>query len=294
MKTIKVKTPAKINLTLEILNKREDGYHNIQSIMQAVNLYDILTITVDDIQEENIIEISGNNPLIPYDSSNLAYKSVDRYLNRAGITNKKIDICIEKHIPVAAGLAGGSSNAAGVLFGLNMIFDDLLEMSVLDELAAQMGSDINFCLHGGTQLTTSRGEILQKIPTPAMNIIIVKPDDLCISTKEAYTKFSELEYKPEARNPDVMINAIKENNIEKIALLLNNHLEEAVLDNYPQVLDAKDKLIAKGCLNAVMSGSGPSVFGIYTEQIDFSELKKVYKDVFEVTAVDKGVSPEKF
>ncbi|OGI19554.1 MAG: 4-(cytidine 5'-diphospho)-2-C-methyl-D-erythritol kinase [Candidatus Melainabacteria bacterium RIFOXYA12_FULL_32_12] len=289
MKTIKIKTPAKINLTLEILEKRKDGYHNIQSIMQTVSLYDFLTITVDENDDhDNIIDISGNNPLIPYDESNLAYISAEKYLKKSGIISKKVSIFIEKHIPIAAGLAGGSSNAAGVLYGLNEIFGKILDNELLSVLASQIGADVNFCLYGGTQLATLKGEKLKKLPTPDLNIIIVKPKDLFISAKEAYDKYSKLSNKPENKNTEAMIEAIKENNTQKIASLLNNTLEAAILNDYPVIKDIKAHLIKKGCLNAVMSGSGPSVFAICDKSIDLSELKKVYDEVYEVSIVSHG------
>ena len=291
MKTIKIKTPAKINLTLEVLDKRPDEYHNIQSIMQAVSLYDYLTITVEDIEDhDNVIEISGNNSIIPYDKSNLAYISAQKFLEKTGIIRAKVSIYLEKNIPVAAGLAGGSSNAAGVLFGLNELLGKILDTELLSVLASQIGADVNFCLHGGTQLATLKGEKLQKIATPDLNIIIVKPKDLFISAKEAYVKYSKLDNKPETRNTELMIEAIKENNAKKIAVLLNNGLEAAILDDYPVIKGIKSYLIEKGCLNALMSGSGPSVFAIYDKSIDLSEIKKVYDEVFEVSTISSGVT----
>lgn len=288
MRTIKVKTPAKINLTLEILVKRADGYHNIQSVMQTVSLFDYITIQMaEDI--ETSIEISGTSPVIPYDQSNLAYVSAVKFLEKAGITDKKINIYIEKYIPVAAGLAGGSSNAAGVLYGLNEIFERPLTNEQLSELASEIGADVNFCLHGGTQLATSKGEVLKKLNTPKLNIIIVKPLNLYISAKEAYEKYSKLEKKPQIHSTELMIDAINQDNEEKLALLLNNDLEEPILRDYPVIAEIKNYLIEKGCLNAMMSGSGPSVFAIYNKSIDLSELRKVYKEVFEVSTIRYGV-----
>ena len=284
---VQAKTPAKINLTLEIVKKREDGFHEINSIMQAVNLYDILTISIDDqLQRENLIQISGDNPEIPYDSTNLAYKSAELFLNKAEISNKKISIHLEKKIPVAAGLAGGSSNAAGVLLSLNSLYNDILDTETINDLASKLGSDINFCLWGGTQIASSRGEILTRIKTPELNIIIVKPSDLFISAKDAYEKYSGLDPKPEFQNPALILKAINENNPEKIACLLHNALEDAILPDYSKILDIKNKLIAAGCINSMMSGSGSSVFGIYKNTPDF-----YFKNagVFKAVTVNNGV-----
>lgn len=289
MQQIKVKTPAKINLTLEIIRKREDGFHQIESVMQAVDLYDFLTIKVSDIDcNDNIIEISGNNPLIPYDKSNLVYIGAEKFLKKAEIVSKKINIYLEKHIPVAAGLAGGSSNAAGIILGLNKIFKNPLNENEINEISAQIGSDINFCLYGGTQIASSRGEVLNKINTPDLNIVIVKPKNLFISAKEAYTKYSLLTNKPLYHSSETLKSAIEEDNEEKTASLIKNVLEEAILPDYPQVKELKKLLIKKGCINAIMSGSGPSVFGIYQNKPDLSELNNNF-EVFFVNTIDKGV-----
>jgi len=288
MQTIKVKAPAKINLTLEVLNKREDGYHNIESIMQTVTLYDYLTISIED-SERSVIEISGNNPLIPYDKTNLAYKSAEKFLNKAGITGKKISIYIEKHIPVAAGLAGGSSDAAAVLFGLNKIFNNLLKQEIISGLASEIGADVNFCLIGGTQIATSKGDILKSIDTPHFNMIIVKPKDLFISAKEAYDKYSKLKSKPSYQPAEIMVNAIKQNSPESIAQLLHNGLEEAILPDYPKIQKIKETLIEAGCLNAIMSGSGPSVFGILPDDRQICIDMDNY-DVFFASSITKGIA----
>jgi len=291
MKTIKVKTPAKINLTLEILNKREDGYHNIESIMQAVRLYDFISITVqDNSNQENSIEISGNNPLIPYDKSNLAYISAEKFLNKSGIANKKINIYIEKNIPVAAGLAGGSSNAAGVLFGLNKLFNNILDTSQISVIASEIGADVNFCLHGGTQLATGKGENLKKLSTPDLNIIIVKPKNLFISAKEAYENYANINRKPKYIGSNSMINAISKNNPETISQLLNNDLEAGILEHYQEISKLKNKLKEIGCTNTLMSGSGPSVFGVYTGEIKYSELVNPEYNTFKVKTIACGTS----
>lgn len=288
MKKIKVKTPAKINLTLEIVGKRDDGFHNIKSIMQAVDLFDFIEITVEK-SKDNIIEISGNSQEIPYDETNIAYKAAQLFLDATNIQNTKISIDIQKNIPVAAGLAGGSSNAAGIFFGLNNIFENILTSSQLDDLAAKLGSDLNFCLHGGTQLASSRGEILEKMPFPKLNLIIAKTKNLGISAKEAYTKFAEQKYKPLIGDTDSMIEALNTANFHLVPYLVSNHLEDAVINDYPVITELKMYLLEKGCSCAMMSGSGPSVFAILEEnksiEADFSDT-----DFFEVQTIDYGVS----
>ncbi len=298
MEKVRVKTPAKINLTLEVLNKRHDGYHEIKSLMQSVSLYDFLTITKQE--GSNDITLSGNKPDIPYDENNLCYKSAKIFFEKINIKNQGININIEKRIPVAAGLAGGSSNAAGVLVGLNEMYNNPLSIDAMSKLAATIGSDVNFCLHGGAQLATSRGENLQSVSTPDLNVIIIKPKNLSLSTKDIYTKYSELFFPhnaqeefvvggPKFQNTELIMNAIKDNNIENIALFLSNDLEKVALGLYEQVQEIKNKLISVGCLNAIMSGSGPSVFGIYNTEIDFYEYFADY-EMFEAFTIDKGVS----
>ena len=189
MKQIKVQCPAKINLTLKVLGKREDGFHNIESVMQTLNLFDFLTISVEKNASSEIV-LSGNSLDIPYDEKNLVYKAVDLYMRETGMNNYKVSVYIEKNIPISAGLAGGSTDGAGALYGLNRLFDDFLTREQLHKLCAKLGSDLNFCLEGGKQKTLGRGEILEKLPFEEFDVSLIKPINLGISAKEAYTKFS--------------------------------------------------------------------------------------------------------
>ncbi|MEI7473659.1 MAG: 4-(cytidine 5'-diphospho)-2-C-methyl-D-erythritol kinase [bacterium] len=288
MKKIKVKTPAKINLSLEIIKKRDDSFHEIDSIMQAINIFDELEITVsDNISKDNIIELSGKSKLIPYDNTNLCWIAANKFLEQAKINSCKINISIKKNIPVAAGLAGGSSNAAGVLKGLNSLFNDILSETDLHKLASSMGSDINFCLDGGTQRATSRGEILEKINTPDLNIAVVKPKDLFISAKEAYVRYAEIPEKPKYLSPESMLESINANSSEDISKLLLNHLEDAILPAYTQIKSLK-ALLKERCLNAIMSGSGPTVFGIYNKDIIIEDLF-AENECFKAKSIKNGI-----
>lgn len=439
MQEIKVKCPAKINLTLEILNKREDGFHNIQSVMQTISLFDILTIKLEK-SDKFEIKLSGTSPDIPYDERNLVYKAaklffeaafisssplvgedrgegvqdfppevkmklqeefhnwmrqrakelrknltaaedilwfylrakrflgfkfkrqvpIGRYiadfvcfeqkliieldgsqhlqaksikddlkrdeffevqnfkvlrfyndeiyknlekvletvylgltvfdykrhldcrdllnyepplpqpLSRKGRGEKssyKISIHIEKNIPIAAGLAGGSTDAAGTLWGLNQLFDNVLSDSELHELCAKLGSDLNFCLEGGCQLATSRGEILEKLPFKEFNVSLIKPKNIGISAKEAYTKFAQIKNKPNLNKTKDMVEALKQNNagIEK---LLYNDLELAVISDYSELQEIKNKYP-----QSIMSGSGSTFFGV---NVDFKHFDDRY------------------
>lgn len=249
---LKVKTPAKINLTLEIVNKREDGFHNIQSVMQLINLYDYLTINVE-ISNQTEINLSGNSDEIPYNEKNLVYKATELFLNKTGIKDFKINIFIEKNIPVSAGLAGGSTNAAGTIFGLNKIFNNPLSKEELHELCAKLGSDLNVCLEGGCLLAEGRGEIITKLPFRNSDVSLIKPKYLGISAKEAYTKYSELEDKPNYDMTHKMIDSIKIGT--DIRQFLYNDLETAVFDDYEELQKIKEMYP-----QSIMSGSGSTYF----------------------------------
>ena len=194
MKNFTIKAPAKINLTLEVLNKREDGFHNIQSIMHTISLYDILSFYAEH-AEQNEIDLSGNNPEIPYDERNLVYKACAAFMEMADIKNTKIKCYIEKNIPVAAGLAGGSTDAAATLRALNEIFENILTETQLNQICATLGSDLNFVLNGGCALCTSRGEIVVPLPKVKSYVSLIKPKNLGICAKEAYQKCAQRGYK---------------------------------------------------------------------------------------------------
>ncbi len=252
MREVKVQAPAKINLTLEVLDKREDGFHNIQSIMQAISLYDYLTIKVKESSKREIT-LSGNSPDIPYDSSNLIYKAAVKFLDFANINNVSVDIYIEKNILIAAGLAGGSTDAAAAFVGLNSLFNNVLSDEKINELCASLGSDLNFCLKGGCAVCTSRGEIIEPLPSAAFDLSLIKPKSFGISAKEAYTKFSLLQDKS---NPDAtgrLKQLLLNDDFDKN--LLYNSLEIAVINDYKALIEIKNKLP-----EAMMSGSGPTFF----------------------------------
>ena len=280
MKTLKVKTPAKINLTLEVLNKREDGFHNIQSIMQTVNLYDFLTFNVSQ-SNKTEINLNGNSSEIPYDEHNLIYKCAKLFLDTAKIENVKIDIRIEKHIPVSAGLAGGSTNGAGTFFALNKIFDNPLSDKEIENLCAKMGSDLNFCLNGGCMLCTSRGEITERLPFYELDVSLVKPKELGISAKEAYTKFSLLSDKSNPNNTKKLKELLLLNKFDKG--LIYNSFEKALFPDYEQL-----RYIKNNVKDSLMSGSG-STFFVLKDKLNADFNPKDY-DIFEgLKTIQTGV-----
>ena len=188
-RNIKIQCPAKINLTLKITGKRPDGFHDIESVMQTINLFDYLTISTAA-NGKFEINLSGTSSEIPYNEKNLVYKAALLFIERTNLQPCKINVFIEKNIPVAAGLAGGSTDAAGMLYGLNKLYGEPLNRFELHELCAKLGSDLNMCLEGGRQKATGRGEILEKLPFEEFEVSLIKPVSLGISAKDAYTKFS--------------------------------------------------------------------------------------------------------
>ena len=234
---MKIQCPAKINLSLKIINKREDGFHNIESIMQTINLFDYLTLNIENSEKIEIC-LSGNNSEIPYDEHNLVYKAIKLFLEQTQIKNKKIDVYIEKNIPVSAGLGGGSTNAAGILYGLNQYFGNILSENELHNLCAKLGSDLNVCLKGGRLKCSGRGEILEPLDFIEFPLHLIKPDKVGISAKYAYTKFSQKEK-----------NKVRDNYV--------NDLEWAVIEDFVELQKIKQKYP-----NAVMTGSGSTYFSL--------------------------------
>ncbi len=280
MNQIKIKCPAKINLTLEIVNKREDGFHNIKSVMQMISLYDYLTIEVIS-SELNKIKLSGNSNAIPYDEKNLIYKAADLFLKTANIQGVCLRIYLEKNIPLSAGLAGGSTDAAGTLLGLNELFNNSLSHDELEELCAQLGSDLNVCLNGGCTLATSRGEVTEKLPDIESSVTLIKPKNLGISAGEAYKKYSLKDIKPQNNMTEKMIQAIISN--KNICSYLYNDLEYAVFDDYQEL-----QKIKKTYPNAVMSGSGSTYFVL--ENIKESLFGDDYQVINNLCFIPEGVS----
>lgn len=275
MKTIKVAAPAKINLTLEVLNKREDGFHNLKSIMQAISLYDYLTVKLAD-SNGLTIKLSGNSTEIPYNEKNLVHKACMKFFEKAQIQNVSVDIYIEKNIPVEAGLAGGSTDAAAAFFALNKLFDFPLNDEEIEELCASLGSDLNFCLNGGTAICTGRGEKTRKIKTNNCSLTLIKPLGFGISAKEAYTKFAQMKDKTVPNFTEKM-----EADFNK--KYLYNSLEKAVINDYPELLEIKTKVE-----NSMMSGSGPTFFVLEKEcPIRFNKEK--FLTIENLKFVENGV-----
>lgn len=260
---IKVKTFAKVNLTLEVLNKRNDGFHNIQSIMQNINLFDVLSFVIKE-DKTNSIVLKGNSNNIPYDNSNLVYKAIKLFFDKTNINNKKVEVYINKNIPIEAGLAGGSSNAVGTFVALNKYFNNLLKERELNSLCLSLGSDLNFCLVGGTCLCTSRGEIVQKLKDVNLSISLIKPRNIGIKASYAYKKYTQQKIKQKKDNTSKLIRLIQNKQFDKE--LIYNDLEYPLLNEVNEF-----KNIKKIKPNAIMTGSG-SVFYLINDIFSYDDF----------------------
>lgn len=256
MEYCELKARAKINLTLDVLRKRPDGYHEVEMIMQTIDLAD--SVILHEAPEG--VVVTTDHPLLAAGESNIAYKAARLMLEKFSV-RKGIKIHIAKSIPVAAGLAGGSTDAAAVLLGLNKIWGLGLSLEELAGLGAQIGSDVPFCVIGGTVLAKGRGEILTPLPgVSEMWLVLAKPA-LEVSTAEVYKNFdpAKVERRPDT---EVAVKAIYAGDIKRLLENLANVLESVTLSKYPEVSRVKEAMVAVGISSVLMSGSGPTVFGI--------------------------------
>lgn len=277
MNNINLKALAKINLGLDVVRKREDGYHEVRMIMQTINLYD--KISISKINSEGII-IKTNLPYLPTNSNNIVYKAVDLLKEEFGI-RQGVYINLEKRIPVAAGMAGGSSNAAAALMGINKLFQLGLTKRELMIRAVKLGADVPYCILRGTALSEGIGEILTPLPAvPKCYVLIVKPS-ISVSTKFVYEnlRLNEIKDRPDI---DGLIEAINEKDLYGITSRLSNVLESVTTKEYPIIDKLKRDMIELGAMNAIMSGSGPTVFGIFNDHSKAS--KAFYKMKFNNAA----------
>ncbi|MGG4490360.1 4-(cytidine 5'-diphospho)-2-C-methyl-D-erythritol kinase [Metabacillus idriensis] len=261
------KAPAKINLSLDVLHKRTDGFHEVKMIMTTIDLADRVEL-VELASDE--IKIISHNRFVPDDQRNLAYQAASLLKKRYGV-KKGVSIAITKVIPVAAGLAGGSSDAAATLRGLNRLWKLGLSLDELAELGAEIGSDVSFCVYGGTALATGRGEKIQHIDTPPHCWVVLAKPTIGVSTADVYRNLNL----NTVAHPDVegMIEGIKAQDFDQICSLLGNALEGVTLKMYPEVANIKDQMKRFGADAVLMSGSGPTVFGLVRYE---SRLHRVY------------------
>lgn len=280
MQTLLQPAYAKINLILYVTGRRTDGYHTIETIMQSLSLHDDVTVTLSPGQAA--IQLTCSNPALPTDTTNLAYKAAALFYKTVAIPTPNCEIHLEKRIPLAAGLAGGSADAAAVLHALNKLHQTALSQDTLCQIGLQLGADIPYCICGGTMFAQGIGEILSPLTSlPSCWMVLCKPD-FSISTVEAYRAIDSQPLPAQTYTAD-MRRAIAEGNLEKICRYLSNDLEK-VAPQQQEIAEIKTILRKSGALGALMSGSGPTVFGIFSTQAQAEKgaqaLRTRWHDVF--------------
>lgn len=268
---------AKINLSLDVLRKREDGYHDLRMVMQQIDLKDVITVKNSD-----EVKIECNNPKVPTDTSNLVCKAYRILADKFNI-KKGVNINIEKNIPIAAGLAGGSSDAAATLKGLNKLWNLNLTDKELMELAVNIGADVPYCILGGTALAEGIGEELTTLKSFEDKLVLIAKPDIDVSTAYVYTnlKLDKLNQHPNTEN---IINNIESDDIISLSNNMINVLETVTINKYKIIEDLKTKMLKYGALGSLMSGSGPTVFGLFDDMNKmencYNELRKDIKEVY--------------
>lgn len=283
MKTVERKAYAKVNLALDVLRRREDGYHDVSMIMQNLDLYDVLTFTVEELDEmkntalsdsdaddeptskgQYEITITSNKECVPTDERNLVYKAIALMCETYNLSGK-ITVDLQKNIPVEAGMAGGSTDCAAAFHAINELYDVNASVEDLMKLGVTLGADVPYCILAKTALSEGIGELLT--PVSALKdcyVLVVKPP-ISVSTKMVYTnlKANELEHHPDVAG---MVDALSNNDLDGVCARMENVLETVTVNLYPEIEQIKNLMKKQGAENAIMSGSGPTVFGIYKEE----------------------------
>ncbi len=262
MDKIKLKALGKINLGLDVLGRRPNGYHDVRMVMQTVYLYDQILLEKTD---KEGISLETNLFYLPVNENNLAYRAAKMLIDEFAI-KEGVHISLEKHIPVAAGMAGGSSNAAAVLYGMNRLFQLGLTDQELMDRGVQLGADVPYCIMRGTVLAEGIGEKLTPLPAmPKCHVLLAKPP-ISVSTQKVYEKLDAQEV---TKHPDIdgILLGLQTGDLKKITSSMGNVLENVTITEYPQIESIKDVMKEEGALNAMMSGSGPTVFGIYDDKM---------------------------
>lgn len=266
---ISLKALAKINLGLDVVRRREDGYHEVRMIMQTIHLYDRLDIKRT---QEPGIQIQTNLSFLPVNENNLIYKAAKLLMDEFSITDG-VSVKLDKRIPVAAGMAGGSTDAAAMLIGVNRLFSLGLTKRQLMERGVQIGADVPYCIMRGTALAEGIGEALSPLPPMVKCLVLIAKPSISVSTKFVY---QNLKLDDTTIHPDIdrLIDDIKAKNLHDIAAHMGNVLETVTIPNYPVIDEIKKHMLSNGAVGAMMSGSGPTVFGLFDDE---DTAKKAYK-----------------
>ncbi len=281
MRQASVHAHAKINLTLDVTGRRADGYHLVSMVMQSIGLYDTITVSVHT--GTNEITLSTNRSVLPNDRGNLCWKAAEAFFRATGIVNDGIAIHAEKHIPMAAGLAGGSTDAAGVLVLLNRLYEAGLSEERLCEIGLTIGADVPFCILGGTMLAEGIGEQLTRLPDAPNTLLVLCKPPVDVPTPVIY---KAIDAAPIQTHPDnaAMRAAIEQQSVPDIAALLENVMQPVTAGMHAEILSIRDTLLGCGALGAVMSGSGPSTFGIFDDRAKaeaaVEKLRETYEDTY--------------
>ncbi len=260
MERIQKRAYAKINPVLDVLRRREDGYHELRMIMQTVDIYDTLDIS----KIEKGIELTCDTGLLPCDEGNIVYRAA-RLMQETYDLKEGVAIHLSKQIPMAAGMAGGSADAAATLHGMNELFELHATKKQLCELGVKLGADVPYCVLGGTMLAEGIGEKLTPLPPMPECVLVVAKPDFDVSTKYVYENLhaNELKYHPDT---DGMVESIKAGDLKAVAAHMENVLENVTVTVHPEIQELKELMKSHGALNALMSGSGSSVFGLFEER----------------------------
>ncbi|MBM7555123.1 4-(cytidine 5'-diphospho)-2-C-methyl-D-erythritol kinase [Thalassobacillus pellis] len=272
------KAPAKINLSLDVLHKRDDGFHEVEMVMTTVDLADRITLTL--LNSDKII-IESESRFVPNDERNLAFRAAKLVKDTYNV-KKGVKIFIEKNIPVAAGLAGGSSDAAAVLRGVNRLWNLGVGLDELAVLGSNIGSDVSFCVYGGTALATGRGEHIKILPSPPSCWVVLAKPRIGVSTAVVYKRYRG----DQIKHPDTkaMIAALEQEDFQQVCANVGNVLESVTLDLYPEVKQIKEQMKHAGGDAVLMSGSGPTVFALAHQETRahriYNSLKGFCEEVY--------------
>lgn len=285
--------PAKINLTLDIMSRRPDGYHEVDMLMQSVSLYENVTVTADpeDNSTEGSITITCDKEGVPCDSSNIAYKAVKAFFDYIKKEHGDIHIDIKKNIPFGAGLAGGSADGAAVIVILNRLYNTALKMDELCEIGAKVGADVPFCICGGTKRAVGIGTTFKKVPKLTKCYIVICKPEISISTAKAYA-LADSRTGAKFSYTDLCANALYSGSVRNVCDYLHNDFEEVL--SLDEINKIKSIMLKSKALGSAMSGSGSAVFGIFLTERKAKAcaeiLKKEYEDVFVVAPVKEGAA----
>lgn len=275
---MEIKAYAKINISLDVIGKREDGYHLLRMIMQTIDLYDIVSLS----QIESGIKVKCDKYYVPTDERNLAYKAAKLFMDRYSV-KKGVSINLIKNIPVSAGLAGGSTDAAAVLKLMNKVFNINATDSQLRELALELGADVPYCISGGTALCEGVGEQITELKNFRDKILVLVKPSFGVSTKDVYKSFDLSKVNVHPRT-DEIIKSINNDDIYSVAKNMRNLLENVTVKKYKVISNIKKQMKDSGAIESMMSGSGPTVFAFFDDMLKaqrcYEEMKDKYNQVF--------------